>query len=267
MKNITTIILAAGQGTRLRPLTENCPKCMVKFLGQPLIQYQIQALNKAEITDINLVGGYKHDFLPNNVNKTYLNQKFFNTNMVYSLFLSRELMTGESDIIISYGDIIYEPKHLHKLIESNDRISITVDIEWKKYWSARMENPIDDVETFKWDAETRIISEIGKKPETLQDIQGQYIGLIKFRADAVLELRGILESTENIYRDTNKSLEEIDMTTFLQYLIDRGIILAGVPIENGWLEFDTVKDMEAYNKLNSTGDLSRFFNISEFEFR
>ena len=48
------IILAAGQGTRLRPLTDNKPKCMVELLGKPLIQHQIESFRRNGIKDIHI---------------------------------------------------------------------------------------------------------------------------------------------------------------------------------------------------------------------
>ena len=51
------IILAAGQGTRLRPLTDNKPKCMVELLGKPLIQHQIETLRRNGIGDIHIATG------------------------------------------------------------------------------------------------------------------------------------------------------------------------------------------------------------------
>ena len=52
------IILAAGKGTRLKPLTNNNPKCLVKFLGKKLLDYQIESLNHFNITNIHLVAGH-----------------------------------------------------------------------------------------------------------------------------------------------------------------------------------------------------------------
>ncbi len=60
-----TIILAAGQGTRLRPLTDNCPKCMVEINGKSIIERQLEAINQCGIKDedITTIAGYKNDVL------------------------------------------------------------------------------------------------------------------------------------------------------------------------------------------------------------
>lgn len=57
------IILAAGLGTRLRPITDEVPKCMVSVNGIRIIDKQIDNLHKAGVKDIVVVGGYKADVL------------------------------------------------------------------------------------------------------------------------------------------------------------------------------------------------------------
>jgi len=60
---MNAIILAAGLGIRLRPLTNDKPKCMVEVAGIPMVERQIQYLHEAGITDITLVSGYKAESL------------------------------------------------------------------------------------------------------------------------------------------------------------------------------------------------------------
>ena len=86
----------------------------------------------------------------------------------------------EDSIIISYGDIIFQKSILQKLIVSNENFSIIVDKEWKKYWKIRFKNPLDDAESLKID-ESGNISDIGQKVSKMEDIEGQFIGLIKIQ--------------------------------------------------------------------------------------
>ena len=55
------IILAAGEGKRLRPLTNNIPKSMINFLGMTLLERQVDIMKKCQINDIIVVTGYKSD--------------------------------------------------------------------------------------------------------------------------------------------------------------------------------------------------------------
>ena len=58
MNNLKVIILAAGQGERLRPLTKNLPKCMVNLFGKSILERQIDIFQKLGIDDISVVTGY-----------------------------------------------------------------------------------------------------------------------------------------------------------------------------------------------------------------
>ena len=57
------IILAAGEGKRLRPLTDDKPKCLVKFNDKPIIDYIIDSVDKSSIDDIVIVDGYRRESL------------------------------------------------------------------------------------------------------------------------------------------------------------------------------------------------------------
>ena len=95
-----SIILAAGRGSRFRNFTKDLPKCMIKFNGKPLLEYQIETLKNLNITDINLICGYKSNkIFYKNLNKIK-NPNFLCTNMVYSLFCSEKIMDGNDDLLI-----------------------------------------------------------------------------------------------------------------------------------------------------------------------
>ena len=90
MNNLKVIILAAGQGERLRPLTENIPKCMVNFLGKSILERQIDIFQNLGINDISVVAGYCADKVNlDNITK-FENKNFMTTNMVESLFTAEE---------------------------------------------------------------------------------------------------------------------------------------------------------------------------------
>ena len=145
------IIVAAGQGTRLRPLTDNKPKCMVEYNNKPIIDYILDTADKCNIKDIAVVNGYKkevlEDYLKEHKLTFFTNNKFDKTNMVSTLFNAIEFM--DDDIIISYADIIYTDEILEKLINNKGDFGVVVDKDWKDLWSLRMENPLEDAETLK----------------------------------------------------------------------------------------------------------------------
>ena len=103
---MNAIILAAGMGTRLRPLTNDRPKCMVEVNGVPMVERQIKYLHESGITDITLVSGYKADsldFLKEKYGvKIVFNDKYDVYNNIYSMYLVKDLL---NDTFVLEGDV------------------------------------------------------------------------------------------------------------------------------------------------------------------
>lgn len=237
------VILAAGQGTRLRPLTNDKPKCLVEVAGKPLLEHQLAVMHACGLRDIHIVGGYRADQLDRPELTLHINARFAETNMVATLFAAETIMANESDLIIAYGDIVYEPDVLRKLMACDAPVALAVDLEWHRYWAARMDDPLSDAETLKLTDQNRII-ELGKKPKSLDDVQGQYTGLIKIRADHVRKLSEIWRGLDTVGPYDGKDRDNMFMTSFLQHLIDSGWDTRAVFIENGWAEVDCQADLE-----------------------
>ena len=122
------IILAAGQGTRLRPITNDRPKCLVPLLGRTLLDRQVDTLNSEGITDIHIATGYRADQIEALGLKCSYNDKYETTNMVESLFSAIEFLRNcKEDLIIAYGDIIYKRENLRTLINHDDDVNIMID--------------------------------------------------------------------------------------------------------------------------------------------
>ena len=160
---VKVIILAAGKGTRLRPYTLDCPKCMVEINGKSLLDRQLAILNHERVDEIVIIGGYKIEMLEGRGDRIRKNSEYSETNMVWSLFSADDELHG--DIIVAYGDIVYSRDILDALLASKADISVVIDKNWESYWRARSDNPLDDAETLKLTKDGRI-TEIGKKPKT-----------------------------------------------------------------------------------------------------
>ena len=146
---MNAIILAAGQGKRLHPLTLTKPKCMIELFGNSLLEKQLSVFRKCGINDITVVTGYKSETI-DFANVTYIeNKNFMNTNMIESLFSAVDNFSDST--IVSYGDIIFEERILKKLINSKNDFSIIIDKKWKRYWEIRSNNPINDLESLELD--------------------------------------------------------------------------------------------------------------------
>lgn len=246
------IILAAGQGTRLRPYTNDRPKCMVELKGKPLLHRQLDSLYKSGVVkdDIALATGYLDNALDAPGIKKFKNEKFATTNMVSTLFTAKEFFQKNEDLIISYGDIVYKPEVFDKLITTDGDIVIAADLDWFDLWSLRMNNPLDDAETFKMTDSNKVV-ELGKKPVSRNDVQAQYIGLIKISACMVEEFVDFYEVMDKANKYDGKDFDNMYMTSLIQHMINYGWDVRAALIKKGWLEVDSVGDLEAYEKMES----------------
>jgi L-glutamine-phosphate cytidylyltransferase len=237
------IILAAGMGSRLKPLTNNRPKCLVEFLGIPLLEYQLGVLERLGITDAHVITGYCGEQIDYGVLKRHVNVDFEISNMVESLFSSPSLFEDEDDIIITYGDVIYSDHVLKSLIAAPGPISITIDTNWYEYWLERMADPLSDAETLIVD-ESNKVRELGGKPKSFDEIQGQYMGLIKISSGNVGRVYQFWKNLSKKQGYDQRSIQNMYMTRFLQELINSEWDVHAVPVQNGWLEIDTPSDLD-----------------------
>lgn len=233
------IILAAGRGSRMKSLTDERPKCLVELRGKPLLEWQLESLRAAGISDIAVVTGYKRELLADRGLSEFHNPRWAETNMVSSLACAESWLEGEP-CIVSYSDIFYSPVAVQSLINSEATLAVTYDPDWLPLWTERFGDPLLDAETFRLTATSTLV-EIGNKPRSVDDVQGQYMGLLRFTPEGwaeVVRLRAEL---------TPQRRDSMHMTNTLQRVIDAG----RVPIEaiayNGeWGEVDSSEDLSVY---------------------
>ncbi len=258
------IILAAGQGTRLKPVTDHMPKCMIQFNGMSLLKRQHRVLQQAGLTQINVVTGYASQIIKNNGFKCVFNTNYRHSNMVESLFCAAELMSGAEDVIISYGDIIYESGNLAKLLETSGDVVVMVDAGWKDYWHLRFADVLSDAESMKLGDDNAIV-ELGQRVSDVNEIQGQFTGLIKISASKVRAMVGLYADLKEQHLD-NKKFSQMYMTEFIQQMINHDWQVKAALVNHGWLEFDTVADLNLYKKLAQENKLNPYFCESRHEY-
>jgi len=241
-RNIKVILLVAGEGKRLRPYTLDKPKCMVEIDGVSLIDRQLAVLKSEGLENIVMIGGYKSEMLERDGIKLRNNPRYFETNMVWTLFCAEDELDG--DVIVSYGDIVYSREVLKALLESKADIAVTIDKEWEGYWRARNEDPLDDAETLKL-RENGTIEEIGQPPKSLDEIEGQYMGLMKFSIKGVRKIKDTFHKTIKNGRLQGKGVENSYMTDLLQDVINSNYLVTSIPVHGGWVEVDTVDDLKS----------------------
>lgn len=241
------IILAAGRGSRMGDLTKDSPKCLVKLRGKSLLDYQLTALNKAGITEIGIITGYEKDKIQDpRIAKKFENPYWEKSNMVRSLTFAAEWLNHYS-CVISYSDIFYSDTAISTLMNSTDDIAITYDKNFMKLWSARFENPLADLESFQID-NNYILKEIGNRENTIDNIQGQYMGLLKFSPAGWQKIQSILNT------HTESELDKLDITHLLKNVIQSNIPIKALPYSGIWGEVDHYSDLNLYE----SWDISSF---------
>lgn len=224
-----------------------------------LIERQLATLRNGGINDIVIVGGYRAEMLRLPGTMQIVNDAWATTNMVESLFAAEPHFSD--DVIVSYSDIVYEPKVIRALLSSTAEVSVVVDRNWRRYWEHRFSDPLSDAESLMVD-DTGHITDIGNKVADIATIEAQYIGLMRFSGQgirALVEARKSMAATDRVWKK-KRPVEKAYMTDLLMEMILTGTKITAVEIESGWLEIDTVEDFDVANRMFADGSISRFFD-------
>lgn len=195
------VILSAGQGRRLLPLTAETPKCLIPFSGRSLLEWQVRALVAAGVDDVTVVTGFEAEKveaalaeidLPGATLRTTHNPFYELADNLASCWIARHRMTGE--FLILNGDTLIEPGIVRRVLESPATAPITVTIDRK---------PDYDTDDMKVREEDGRLLAIGK---TLPDdlVNGESIGFLRFTEEGgatfVSEIERLMRSEEGLKR-------------------------------------------------------------------
>ena len=243
------VILAAGRGSRMRHVGDERPKCLVELAGRPLIERQVAALRGAGIEQIGVVRGYRADMLEFPGLTYFNNERWAETNMVASLAAAAEWLR-DGPVIVSYADIFYRAELVRGVAAAAGGLVIAYDRLWRGLWTQRFTNPLADAETFRIDGAGRLL-EIGGKTTRIEEIQGQYMGLLKFTPAPWGAIESLLGSLDEPTRD------RLDMTGLLRRLLATGLVRIGTFGTDGqWGEVDNPADVELYEAMLARGELA-----------
>lgn len=257
------IILAAGQGTRLKKYTENLPKGMLSFKGKTIIERQIAMYRKCGIDHIIVVRGFAANKINYEEVNYFINEDYANTNMVESLMTAKAEF--DDDMIVSYSDILFEDEMLKKMMASKADFAVAVDDAWRDYWKKRYGRVDFDTESLSLD-ESDNITELGLENPKLEDIDARYIGLLKFSKNGLKCLEEILEDAYQNYQDkpwqqSGKTVRKAYMTDLLNAVIESGYPVKAERFNNGWIEFDTNEDYEKACEWAEDGSIQDFIKL------
>lgn len=241
------IILAAGIGYRLLPLTHDLPKALVKISDKTFLDWIIQSLIVRNIRDIVVVVGYKKEMVKSyllekykqQLNITFVeNDDYYKTNNIYSLWLAREYLKND-DVLLFECDEIFEQRVLDLLLESPWENIALVDKYKKEFDEGTVvllngENDIVELLT-KGD---EIISSLNK------DIFYKTVNIYKF---SIAFLRNHFLPYLDVYIKSQEWDQYYEIILKLIIVLKQPRI-KGLSIEGcKWIEVDTLTDLRRAN--------------------
>lgn len=234
------IILAAGMGKRLKDITDNQTKCMVKVNGKPIINHTLDIISQYPLDRIIIVIGYKGDKLReylgksyNNIPIHYIENKIYDTtNNIYSLSLTKD-MFQEDDTILLESDILFEKNIFDKLWNDENKNTALVD----KYESW-MDGTVVEI-----DSSCNIVNFISKDDFNFNNIENYYktINIYKFTKDFISNKYIPFLEAYCKSHGHNEFYEQV--LKIITYLDKNNIKVCKITDGDKWYEIDNKQDL------------------------
>jgi len=242
---VNAIIIAGGNSTRIRPLSNEIPKTMIEIYGKSILERQIELFQRYGISDITVITGYQSEKI-NSPNITCIkNEKYKSTNINEGLFCAKAKLNDS--VVIAYGDLMFEYEVLERILNFKGDIGVGVRLNWKPHYKGRTLHPISEAENVV--IENNKIVKIRKNISKCEKNQiiGEFIGIMKLSKNAsdILVQKYLELQKSHIGKFHNAtSLKQAYTTDMLQEIIDSDYLVEPVIIEGKWCEIDTIQDIE-----------------------
>ena len=228
-----TVILAAGAGSRLKPLTDHMPKCLLKVGVKCILEMTIENLLATNNSEIIIVTGYLENKIREFIRErfphlqiTYIyNELYASTNNIYSLWLAKDEVLGH-DMMMLDSDIVFDERIISKLQNSG----------YKNCLALKRHEVHDEEIKVKTDAHGCVI-EIGKEVN-VSLAEGESIGIEIFGIEALTELYVILDRKVVTEKEVNQFYEAA-----FQELSDNKLFIVDTT-EYFCMEIDTEEDLK-----------------------
>jgi len=244
------IILAAGIGSRIKPMTNNCPKSLLQIGDYTILEMMLSHIQDCGINEVIFVLGYLEEkikeYVKNNFRslKAYFvtNDKYAETNTAYSLMLAMAL-SKDSDIVKFDADVVFDIKILERLIKCEYANCLCID-----------KNINLDAEEIKV-----VINDQNKvlkvsKTVNPKDAIGESIGIEKIDGETAKllfsELEIMMEDKSNYQKYYEDAYERLIKKNVSFYAFN----ISGLQ----WVEIDTKEDFFAAEKIFTKKVLSAF---------
>ena len=245
------IILAAGSGLRLGQHTKDIPKALLDLNGKSILERQISLLRQYGINEIFVVTGYQREKHTLKDIEYIFNSRYAETEQLASMMVARTKISD--DVLVIFGDIVFDGQILQQILASNDDIGIAIDLDWEKSYNERPDNPksLADkvlVDQKKVQQISANITQLSMKDQQI----GEFLGIIKLSRNGskimVQQYEELERSHKGKFHDAT-SLEKAKLVDILQELIDSKIEIYPIFITGKWCEIDTPKDLERAKKI------------------
>lgn len=234
------IILAAGMGKRLKELTNDNTKCMVKVNGVTIIERMLTQLDKVNLSGIIIVVGYKDKELIEYISNLKIhtpiiyvnNDIYFRTNNIYSLYLARNYLLKEDTLLLE-SDLIFEDSVLDKII--NDPYPSLALVAKYESWMDGTVVTLDECNNIK--------SFLDKKHFNFSDIRDYYktVNIYKFSKEfSDSHYVPFLEAYCKALGDNEYYEQVLKVIT----LLDKPEIKATILTHESWYEIDDIQDLD-----------------------
>ena len=245
------IILAAGSGLRLGQHTKDIPKALLDLNGKSILERQISLLREYGVNEIFVVIGYQREKHILKDIEYIFNPRYYETEQLASMMVARTKIFD--DVLVIFGDIVFDSQILQQILASNDDIAIAIDLDWEKSYNERPDNPKSLAD--KVLINQKKILQISAK-ETSLDIKnqavGEFLGIIKLSGNGsktiIKKYEELEKSHVGKFHDAD-SLEKAKLVDILQELIDSKIEISPISIAGKWCEIDTPNDLERAKKI------------------
>lgn len=258
------IILVAGRGLRFGDITKDLPKCLLQVHGKSILERQLELLRRKGINEIVVVKGFAAEKI-NLPDVKYIVDEKHCYDKVFSLMEAKDELFG--DTLIIYGDILYDESVIDKVLNNSEAdIEVVVDKRWYKYFAKRYGDPLADTVSLEVSDNNDIIK-IGQNNPALNfdDIYGQFIGFLKLSHEGCKIFKNTYLNSRNKFWNkewiNGRIFQKVRTTDFLQIIINSGYNVKAIPIENGWLEFDDINDLNLVNKYLSQIELDKLCKL------
>ncbi|VFM96379.1 MAG: phosphoenolpyruvate mutase [Candidatus Kentron sp. G] len=234
------IVLAASRGSALGELTRDRPKAMVEIGGKPLLVRIVGAYNAVGIRDITVVRGYRKETVDLPGPRYVDNDEYADTGELVSLQRALDGLDYTRDVIVSYGDVLFNKYIPETLMENPERLVVTVDENWRE--SANRNRQADYAECTGPNSRRAFTKRIYLKriadalPET--GIHGEWMGFLKITGDALETVRSVLNGILSL--PENKKAK---MPLLINRLLARGEQVRVLYTSGHWLDIDSLDDV------------------------